>query len=85
MSKDSAYKFSLQFEVKFLLVLSRSVTGVKGQDSADPFVWLQELKSVGLDLPHEAAELPVNRAKNRYTNILPCKSQASGQGLQADL
>ncbi|KAJ8249683.1 hypothetical protein COCON_G00228990 [Conger conger] len=44
MSKDSAYKFSLQFE---------------------------ELKSVGLDLSHEAADLPVNRAKNRYTNILP--------------
>ncbi|XP_066580446.1 receptor-type tyrosine-protein phosphatase O isoform X2 [Amia ocellicauda] len=44
MSKDSAYKFSLQFE---------------------------ELKSVGLDIPHEAADLPVNRVKNRYTNILP--------------
>ncbi|KAJ8373850.1 hypothetical protein SKAU_G00044300 [Synaphobranchus kaupii] len=44
MCKDSAYKFSLQFE---------------------------ELKSVGLDLSHEAADLPVNRAKNRYTNILP--------------
>nr|XP_057923403.1 receptor-type tyrosine-protein phosphatase O [Doryrhamphus excisus] len=44
MSKDSAYKFSLQFE---------------------------ELKSVGLDLSHDAADLPVNRAKNRYTNILP--------------
>ncbi|XP_072566306.1 receptor-type tyrosine-protein phosphatase O-like isoform X1 [Paramormyrops kingsleyae] len=44
MSKDSAYKFSLQFE---------------------------ELKTVGLDLSHDAADLPVNRAKNRYTNILP--------------
>ncbi|XP_072310038.1 receptor-type tyrosine-protein phosphatase O isoform X1 [Eucyclogobius newberryi] len=44
MSKDSAYKFSLQFE---------------------------ELKSVGLDLTHDAADLPVNRPKNRYTNILP--------------
>uniref|UniRef100_A0A673FQR8 Receptor-type tyrosine-protein phosphatase O-like n=1 Tax=Sinocyclocheilus rhinocerous TaxID=307959 RepID=A0A673FQR8_9TELE len=44
MSKDSAYKFSLQFE---------------------------ELKSVGLDLSHEAADLPGNRPKNRYTNILP--------------
>ncbi|TRY82700.1 hypothetical protein DNTS_018764 [Danionella cerebrum] len=44
MCKDSAYKFSLQFE---------------------------ELKSVGLDLSHEAADLPVNRPKNRYTNILP--------------
>ncbi|XP_071358835.1 receptor-type tyrosine-protein phosphatase O isoform X2 [Trachinotus anak] len=44
MSKDSAYKFSLQFE---------------------------ELKSVGLDLAHDAADLPVNRPKNRYTNILP--------------
>ncbi|XP_073694111.1 receptor-type tyrosine-protein phosphatase O isoform X1 [Garra rufa] len=44
MGKDSAYKFSLQFE---------------------------ELKSVGLDLSHEAADLPVNRPKNRYTNILP--------------
>uniref|UniRef100_A0A3B4Z3W5 Receptor-type tyrosine-protein phosphatase O-like n=1 Tax=Stegastes partitus TaxID=144197 RepID=A0A3B4Z3W5_9TELE len=44
MSKDSAYKFSLQFE---------------------------ELKSVGLDLSHGAADLPVNRPKNRYTNILP--------------
>ncbi|XP_057710545.1 receptor-type tyrosine-protein phosphatase O isoform X2 [Corythoichthys intestinalis] len=44
MSKDSAYKFSLQFE---------------------------ELKSVGTDLSHDAADLPVNRPKNRYTNILP--------------
>ncbi|XP_041833467.1 receptor-type tyrosine-protein phosphatase O isoform X2 [Melanotaenia boesemani] len=44
MSKDSAYKFSLQFE---------------------------ELKTVGLDLSHDAADLPVNRPKNRYTNILP--------------
>ncbi|KAI5610992.1 receptor-type tyrosine-protein phosphatase O precursor, partial [Silurus asotus] len=44
MSKDSAYKFSLQFE---------------------------ELKSVGLDLSHDAADLLVNRPKNRYTNILP--------------
>ncbi|XP_072233557.1 receptor-type tyrosine-protein phosphatase O isoform X2 [Leuresthes tenuis] len=44
MSKDSAYKFSLQFE---------------------------ELKSVGVDLSHDAADLPVNRPKNRYTNILP--------------
>ncbi|XP_033887953.2 receptor-type tyrosine-protein phosphatase O-like isoform X1 [Acipenser ruthenus] len=31
----------------------------------------EDLKHVGLDLPHEAADLPVNRAKNRYTNILP--------------
>ncbi|XP_061570376.1 receptor-type tyrosine-protein phosphatase O-like isoform X1 [Cololabis saira] len=44
MGKDSAYKFSLQFE---------------------------ELKSVGLDLSHDAADLPINRPKNRYTNILP--------------
>ncbi|XP_028981058.2 receptor-type tyrosine-protein phosphatase O isoform X1 [Esox lucius] len=44
MNKDSAYKFSLQFE---------------------------ELKSVGLDLSHDAADLPINRPKNRYTNILP--------------
>ncbi|KAJ3612337.1 hypothetical protein NHX12_020613, partial [Muraenolepis orangiensis] len=44
MSKDSAYKFSLQFE---------------------------ELKTVGLDLSHDAADLPINRPKNRYTNILP--------------
>uniref|UniRef100_A0A3B5M748 Protein tyrosine phosphatase receptor type O n=1 Tax=Xiphophorus couchianus TaxID=32473 RepID=A0A3B5M748_9TELE len=50
MSKDSAYKFSLQFE---------------------------ELKSVGLDLTHDAADLPVNRPKNRYTNILPCESGPS--------
>lgn len=34
----------------------------------------QELKSVGLDLSHDAADLPVNRPKNRYTNILPCES-----------
>lgn len=33
----------------------------------------QELKSVGLDLSHDAADLPVNRPKNRYTNILPCE------------
>uniref|UniRef100_A0A3B4X6W2 Tyrosine-protein phosphatase domain-containing protein n=1 Tax=Seriola lalandi dorsalis TaxID=1841481 RepID=A0A3B4X6W2_SERLL len=28
-------------------------------------------KIVGLDLSHDAADLPVNRPKNRYTNILP--------------
>lgn len=33
----------------------------------------KELKSVGLDLTHEAADLPINRPKNRYTNILPCE------------
>ncbi|XP_018107293.1 receptor-type tyrosine-protein phosphatase O isoform X2 [Xenopus laevis] len=44
MSKDSDYRFSLQFE---------------------------ELKMVGLDIPHFAANLPSNRGKNRYTNILP--------------
>ncbi|XP_077324710.1 receptor-type tyrosine-protein phosphatase O isoform X3 [Lithobates pipiens] len=44
MSKDSDYKFSLQFE---------------------------ELKMIGLDIEHCAADLPANRCKNRYTNILP--------------
>lgn len=33
----------------------------------------QELKLIGLDIPHFAADLPLNRCKNRYTNILPCK------------
>ncbi|XP_069084560.1 receptor-type tyrosine-protein phosphatase O isoform X2 [Pleurodeles waltl] len=31
----------------------------------------EELKLIGLDVPHFAADLPVNRCKNRYTNILP--------------
>ncbi|KAJ7329211.1 hypothetical protein JRQ81_015385 [Phrynocephalus forsythii] len=31
----------------------------------------EELKMIGLDIPHFAADLPVNRGKNRYTNILP--------------
>ncbi|XP_069618839.1 receptor-type tyrosine-protein phosphatase O isoform X3 [Ranitomeya imitator] len=31
----------------------------------------EELKMIGLDVPHSAADLPVNRCKNRYTNILP--------------
>ncbi|KAG9490911.1 hypothetical protein GDO78_006308 [Eleutherodactylus coqui] len=31
----------------------------------------EELKMIGLDIPHCAADLPVNRCKNRYTNILP--------------
>ncbi|XP_073420709.1 receptor-type tyrosine-protein phosphatase O isoform X7 [Dendrobates tinctorius] len=31
----------------------------------------EELKMIGLDIPHSAADLPVNRCKNRYTNILP--------------
>lgn len=33
----------------------------------------QELKLIGLDIPHFAADLPMNRCKNRYTNILPCE------------
>ncbi|XP_075066960.1 receptor-type tyrosine-protein phosphatase O isoform X2 [Mixophyes fleayi] len=44
MTKDSDYKFSLQFE---------------------------ELKMIGLEIMHCAADLPANRCKNRYTNILP--------------
>lgn len=31
----------------------------------------EELKIVGRDLPRSAADLPVNRPKNRFTNILP--------------
>ncbi|XP_053320347.1 receptor-type tyrosine-protein phosphatase O isoform X2 [Spea bombifrons] len=31
----------------------------------------EELKMVGVDLPHVAADLPANKTKNRYTNILP--------------
>lgn len=30
-----------------------------------------ELKNVGTDLPCTAADLPCNRPKNRFTNILP--------------
>lgn len=37
------------------------------------FCRVQELKLIGLDIPHFAADLPLNRCKNRYTNILPCK------------
>ncbi|XP_072855882.2 receptor-type tyrosine-protein phosphatase O isoform X3 [Pogona vitticeps] len=31
----------------------------------------EELKMIGLDIPHFVADLPMNRSKNRYTNILP--------------
>ncbi|KAH0617104.1 hypothetical protein JD844_028760, partial [Phrynosoma platyrhinos] len=31
----------------------------------------EELKLIGLEIPHFAADLPMNRSKNRYTNILP--------------
>ncbi|XP_075459141.1 receptor-type tyrosine-protein phosphatase O isoform X3 [Ascaphus truei] len=31
----------------------------------------EELKMIGLDIPHFAADLCLNRCKNRYTNILP--------------
>ncbi|XP_029453227.1 receptor-type tyrosine-protein phosphatase O isoform X2 [Rhinatrema bivittatum] len=31
----------------------------------------EELKLIGIDIPHSAADLPSNRCKNRYTNILP--------------
>lgn len=81
MSKDSAYKFSLQFEVRLVshspVRVNRSnVTGNKCHGCyLSVLCWfIQELKSVGLDLTHDAADLPVNRPKNRYTNILPCES-----------
>ena len=32
---------------------------------------MQELKPIGTDQPQKIALLPVNRAKNRFTNILP--------------
>lgn len=31
----------------------------------------EDLKLIGQDIPHDTAEFPVNRCKNRYTNILP--------------
>ncbi|CAH2278602.1 Receptor-type tyrosine- phosphatase O [Pelobates cultripes] len=31
----------------------------------------EELKMIGLDILHVAADLPANKCKNRYTNILP--------------
>ena len=31
----------------------------------------QELKPVGRDQSNDCAELPLNRGKNRFTNILP--------------
>lgn len=40
------------------------------------FLLPQELKLIGLNIPHFAADLPMNRCKNRYTNILPCKYNA---------
>ncbi|XP_069484468.1 receptor-type tyrosine-protein phosphatase O isoform X2 [Ambystoma mexicanum] len=43
-----------------------------GKDSDYKFsLQFEELKLIGLDIPHFAADLPVNRCKNRYTNILP--------------
>lgn len=42
------------------------------------FLLPQELKLIGLDIPHFAADLPMNRCKNRYTNILPCKCNTYG-------
>ncbi|GCC33290.1 hypothetical protein chiPu_0011759 [Chiloscyllium punctatum] len=43
-----------------------------GRDSDYKFsLQFEDLKLVGQDIPHDAAELPVNRCKNRYTNILP--------------
>ncbi|PIO37165.1 hypothetical protein AB205_0105150, partial [Aquarana catesbeiana] len=35
------------------------------------FFYINELKMIGLDIEHCAADLPANRCKNRYTNILP--------------
>uniref|UniRef100_A0A8C5KWA3 Receptor-type tyrosine-protein phosphatase O n=1 Tax=Jaculus jaculus TaxID=51337 RepID=A0A8C5KWA3_JACJA len=43
-----------------------------GKDSDYKFsLQFEELKLIGLDIPHFAADLPLNRCKNRYTNILP--------------
>lgn len=38
---------------------------------------LQDLKDVGRNQPMDTALLPENRGKNRYNNILPCKSTYS--------
>ncbi|MEQ2212035.1 hypothetical protein XENOCAPTIV_023617 [Xenoophorus captivus] len=67
MSKDSAYKFSLQFEVRpssHQEELPQLETMMCFRNRATP-------SFVGLDLSHDAADLMVNRPKNRYTNILP--------------
>lgn len=38
---------------------------------------MQELNEVGKDLPTRAGDSEVNREKNRYPFILPCKCNAS--------
>lgn len=38
---------------------------------------MQELSEVGKDLPTRAGDSEVNREKNRYPLILPCKCNAS--------
>ena len=36
---------------------------------------MKELNDVGKELPTRAGELEVNKEKNRYPHILPCKYQ----------
>ncbi|XP_030071123.1 receptor-type tyrosine-protein phosphatase O isoform X2 [Microcaecilia unicolor] len=42
------------------------------KDSSYKFsLQFEELKQIGIDITHTASDLPSNRCKNRYTNILP--------------
>ena len=34
---------------------------------------LQSMRDVGKNERHEAADMPENRGKNRYVNVLPCE------------
>ncbi|NXW73355.1 PTPRO phosphatase, partial [Hirundo rustica] len=64
MAKDSDYKFSLDDFDGYIKDMAK--------DSDYKFsLQFEELKLIGLDIPHFAADLPMNRCKNRYTNILP--------------
>ncbi len=63
MHKDRDRVFELEYQVMIISVYCYS------------YLWLLSLQSLTNPtiIPHEAAEHPVNRAKNRFANIKPCE------------
>ncbi len=63
MHKDRDRVFELEYQVMIISVYCYS------------YLWFLSLQSLTNPtiIPHEAAEHPVNRAKNRFANIKPCE------------
>lgn len=80
LQADSNYLLSEEFEVTGSDITTLYDLLCLKHKSFVTFLWaffVQDLKDVGRNQTMDVARVPENRGKNRYNNILPCKSRCT--------